>query len=276
LEGTLPGTPHVAPGEFQAKSDVPSLDAVLNRDFPGFDTQIPDQYRADVFLAEFRRHVANRDLQDLTIMTICDDHTSGEAPGFPSPRAQVADNDLALGRIVEAISTSPYWRDSAIFVVEDDAANGVDHVDGHRSPVFVISPYARRGYVDHTYYTQIDVVRTIEQILGLPPMNQADLVATPMRTAFTDVPDFAPYKALPNGVRLNEINQSHAGNSTRRAWELASGKMFSAWPPVPDTDERFLNRAIWYANTNFSRPYPGDNRVLLPSELPRHARKDND
>jgi hypothetical protein len=275
MEGKLSGSPHVALDEFQARSDVPSLDALLNRAFPGFDTTIPDQYRADVFLAEFNRHVVNHDLQDFTIMTLCNDHTSGVEPDVPTPRAQVADNDLALGRIVEAISRSPYWAESAIFVVEDDAANGVDHVDGHRSPALVISPYARRDFVDHTYYTQIDVVRTIEQIL-LPPMNQHDLVATPMRTAFTDTADMGPYNALPNEIRLDEMNQPHAADPIRRAWEQASSKMFSTWPRVPDSDENLLNRAIWYANFDFTRPYPGDGRILLPSQVPRAAGKKDD
>jgi len=269
LEGKLAGSMHVAMGDFQTKSDVPTVDANLNRYFPPFDTGIPDQYRADVFLAEFRQHVANRDLQDLTIMTLCDDHTSGLAPGFPTPRAQVADNDLALGRVIEAITNSSYWPDSAIFVIEDDAANGVDHVDGHRSPAFIISPYARRGAVDHTYYTQIDVVRTIEQILGLPPMNQKDMVATPMRTVFTDMPDLTAYKAVPNETSLEEITQAQSSNPMRRAWELTSAKMLSAWPPVPDAHENLMNRAIWYSTFNFTRPYPGDSRVLLPSKVPR-------
>jgi hypothetical protein len=194
------------------------------------------------------------------------------APNLPTPRAQVADNDLALGRIVEAISRSPYWADSAIFVVEDDAANGVDHVDGHRSPAFVISPYARRGFVDHNYYTQIDVVRTIEQILGLPPMNQHDLVATPMRTVFTDIADLESYRSLPNEIRLDEMNGSYATDRFRRAWELASLKMALAWPRVPDANEKLLNRAIWYGNFDFARPYPGDARLLLPVEV-RHGQQ---
>src|SRR5262249_29260702 len=139
MEGKLSGSLHVDSGEFQAKSDVPSVDALLNRNFPGFYLEVPDQYRADIFLAEFQRHLANHELPDLMIMPLPCDHTVGLTPGYPTPRAQTADNDLALGRIVEAISHSPYWRDSAIFVIEDDAANGVDHVDAHRSPAFVIS-----------------------------------------------------------------------------------------------------------------------------------------
>jgi hypothetical protein len=168
---------------------------------------------------------------------------------------------------VEAISRSPYWADSAILVVEDDAANGVDHVDGHRSPSFVISPYARRSFVDHNYYTQIDVVRTIEQILRLPPMNQHDLAATPMRTVFTDIADLESYQSLPNEIRLDEMNDSHATDCSRRALDLAPLKMALVRPRVPDTAEKLLNRAIWYANSDFARPYPGDGRLLLPVEV---------
>jgi len=277
MEGKLSGELHVRPGEFQAKSDIPSLDAVINRDFPPYDTHIPDQYRADVFLADFARRVANRDLANLTIMLLCNDHTSGVTPGVATPRAQIADNDLALGRVIEAVSTSPYWRETAIFVVQDDAAGGLDHVDGHRSPAFVISPYAKRKYVDHTYYTQIDVVRTIEQILGLPAMNQHDLAAAPMRTAFTDSPDMTPYKAVPNEVPLDEMNPASSASRIERAWQQASRKMFSAWPPVPDApDPNLLNRAIWYATNGFHVPYPGDGRVLWPADVPRSKRQDRD
>jgi YVTN family beta-propeller protein len=270
MQGKLAGERHIGPGEFQAKSDIPSLDAIIDRDFPPYDTLIPDQYRAEVFLADFSRRVTNHDLPDLTIMTLCDDHTTGIVPDVPTPRAQIADNDLAFGRIVEAVSNSPYWRDTAIFVVEDDAAGGLDHVDGHRSPAFAISPYARRGYVDHTYYTQIDVVRTIEQILGLPPMNQHDLTAAPMWTAFTDSPDFTPYQARPNEIPLDEMNPATSASRIEREWQQLSVRMFAARPAVPDDqDPNLLNRAIWYGTYGFAKPYPGDKRVLAPGDVPR-------
>ena len=121
-------------------------------------------------------------------MTLPDDHTAGLSSGIPDPTHMVADNDLALGRVVEAVSKSPYWKSSAIFVVEDDAQDGVDHVDGHRTLGYVISPWVRRGQVDSTYYSQIDMVRTIEQILGLPPTNQMDLATPPMRGLFALTP----------------------------------------------------------------------------------------
>ena len=269
LEGKATGTLHVPLGAFQAQSDVPSLDAHLNRDYPPFDTEIPDQYRVDIFLADFAQYVQNGNLPDLTLLTICCDHTSGISTGFPTPQAQIADNDLALGRIVDAISHSRYWKDTAIFVVEDDSQAGVDHVDGHRAPAFVISPYAKRGVTDSTYYTQVDMVRTIEQILGLPPMNQRDLTASPMRHAFSDSPDLTPYNAIPSNIPLNELTQATASTSKiEKAWQKASTKMFAVRPKEPDRqDENLLNRAIWYSAFNFSRPYPGDSKILLPQEV---------
>jgi phosphoglycerol transferase MdoB-like AlkP superfamily enzyme len=202
-------------------------------------------------------------------MTICCDHTSGISDGYPTLAAAIADNDLALGRIVDAISHSPYWNDSAIFVVEDDSQNGVDHIDGHRSLGLVISPYVKRAVTDSTYYTQVDMVKTIEQILGLPPMNQRDLTASPMSTIFTDHPDFSTYTAIPNNIPLGQMPKSSAATSKlEKAWRKASAKMFAARPPKADTrDEHLLNRAIWYSAFNFTRAYPGDRKVLLPEEV---------
>jgi hypothetical protein len=169
---------------------------------------------------------------------------------------------------VEAISNSPYWKDSVIFVVEDDAQNGVDHVDGHRTIGFVISPYTKRQHVDSHYYTQIDLVRAMEQILGLPPMNQMDLAVDPtsMRHSFTKAPDFTPFQALPNEIPLDELNPSVAAlTGIRLEWAQASEKMDFSRPDVAGEDH--LNRAIWYATKGFDVPYPGDRRVLRPSDV---------
>jgi hypothetical protein len=202
---------------------------------------------------------------------------------MPTPRAAVADNDLALGRIVEAISHSRYWPKSVIFVIEDDAQDGVDHVDGHRTTGFVISPYAKRGVVDSTYYTQIDFVRTIEQILGLPPMNQMDLAATPMWDVFTDTPDLTPFTARGNEVRLDELNpEASALSGVTQAWAETSTAMdFAAYADIaagPDAkDENVLNRAIWYGSRGFTEPYPGDARVLWPHEVtPANENRSNE
>jgi len=154
---------------------------------------------------------AHINLPNLVLILLYDDHTEGTDPAFPTPRAMVADNDLALGRIVEAISKSRFWKESAIFVTEDDSQDGLDHVDGHRTVGFVISPYARHGVVDSHFYTIINLYRTVEQILGLSPLNQFDLAAEPMFTSFTGRPDFTPYTARPNNIPLNEMNPKLAG-----------------------------------------------------------------
>ncbi|GMA66010.1 alkaline phosphatase family protein [Alicyclobacillus fastidiosus] len=282
LEGKQSGNLHVPIGTFQTSSDIPSNDALLDRDFPPFDLPIPDQYRADIFLKDFQQYVKNKNLPNLMIMSLPDDHTAGTSPGYPTPEAMVADNDLALGRMVDAISHSPYWKDSAIFVVEDDSQNGVDHVDGHRMPALVISPYAKRQTVDHTYYTQVDVVRTIEQILGLPPMNQMDAAATPMRDAFTDKPDFTPYNVVANQIPLNQMNPSPtaipstSAGVVQKAWATTAKQMFKGTPQDEDhPNEALLNRDIWYSAKGFNTPYPGDKKVLLPSG-PLYSTTDTD
>ncbi len=222
--------------------------------YPGFNMRITDQLRADIFLEEFRKFERDGTLPRLNILLLPQNHTNGTAQGFPTPRATVADNDLALGRIVEAISHSRYWRESAIFVTEDDAQNGLDHVAGHRTVGLVISPWVRRKAVDSTFYTTIHMYRTIEQILGLPPANQFDLAAEPMFTVFGTQPDFTPYKALPNRIPLDEMNppvRKLAGLSRRLA--EASARMDFAEPDA--ADEQLLNRAVWHSLFP-RRPYP--------------------
>jgi hypothetical protein len=275
LEGKRQGQLHVPLGSFPAVSDVPTIENNINVDYPPFDTEIPDQYRADIFLAEFKKYVANGNLPTLTYLWLCDDHTSGVSTGFPTPAAQIADNDLALGRVVDAISHSPYWKDSVIFVTEDDSQDGIDHVDGHRTEGFVIGPYVKRGAVDSTTYSQVNMVRTIEQILGLPPMNQHDLSAEPMRSAFTDKPNLTPYTFLPNIIPLDQLTEPATGsaNAIKSAWETLSNQMFRRPQKADSADPQLLNRAIWYGASDFSRPYPGDRAVLMPNEVPRSERR---
>ncbi|HEX4227852.1 MAG TPA: bifunctional YncE family protein/alkaline phosphatase family protein [Bryobacteraceae bacterium] len=150
LEGKKAGQLHVPLGRFKVSPDVPSFEEHLNPDFPNFNTGIPDQYRSDVFLRDFQSYVKNGNLPDLIVMTLRTDHTSRTSAGYPTPASQIADNDLAVGRLVDAISHSPYWANSAIFFVEDDPQSGTDHVDGHRSTAFIASPYIRRTQVNHT------------------------------------------------------------------------------------------------------------------------------
>ena len=183
------------------------------------------------------------------------DHTSGTRAGRPRPQADVADNDLALGQIVEAISNSKFWKETCIFVTEDDPQAGLDHVDGHRTVGLVISPYTKRGEVISTYYSQINMVRTIENILGIPPMNQLDLAAVPMTDCFTDSPDFAPYKVLPNNIPLDKLNpplESLRGDALH--WAQMSLKQ--DLEDVDRIDEDTFNRIIWHAVKGYDVPYP--------------------
>src|SRR5262249_25385270 len=143
---------------------------------------------------------------NLVIICLPNDHTSGTNPGAPTPAAQVADNDLAFGQIVEALSHSRFWPDTCVFAIEDDPQNGCDHVSGYRTTAYVVSPYTKRHQVVSTQYNQVSMVRTIELILGLPPMNQLDATATPMSDCFTETQDLNPFTALTNNVALDQMN----------------------------------------------------------------------
>jgi DNA-binding beta-propeller fold protein YncE len=185
---------------------VPGLDGFVHPSYPPFNLRISDRQRIDVWLEEFRKFEQDGGLPRLSIIRLGNDHTNGTTPGTLTPRALVADNDVALGRLVEAISKSRFWKESAIFVVEDDAQNGPDHVDAHRSIVLAISPFVRHGAVDSTLYTTSGVLRTMELILGLPPMSQYDAAATPMYNAFQATPVAAPFAHLEAKVPLDEKN----------------------------------------------------------------------
>lgn len=254
------------------ESSVPSVESLLIKNFPDFDVDIPDQFRVDIWQQDFAADLAAGKVPSLSILWVMDDHTGGP----PTVHAEQADNDLAVGRIIDTISHSPIWKDSAIFMEEDDAQNGVDHVDGHRSPGFIVSPWAvQYGPTDHTTYTQVNMTRTIEQILGLPPMNQFDLLATPMFHDFTDSPDFSPWTHLPNQVPLDQgVASTQALNAGRPAVMLASAwskmklKMFEGKTNKADSvDPDTLNHLDWYEATGFVRPYPGEKKVRPPSEF---------
>ena len=270
----------------QAESSVPAVYLHLIKNFPQFDLNIPDQFRVDLWLQDFNNDVAAGTVPALSILWVMDDHTGGP----PTPDAEQADNDLAIGRIIDYISHSNVWSSSAIFMEEDDAQNGVDHVDGHRSPGYVVSPYAvQSAPTDHTYYTQVNITRTIEQILGLPPMNQFDLVASPMRTAFVDgVPpqdNFKPWAHVPNQVALNEGVTPGKVNPTdnatikrlRTAWLQKKAQIFAGKLTKPDSeDPDTVNHLNWYMSTGFTRPYPGEKTVRPPSEFNKPAPKGED
>jgi hypothetical protein len=200
-----------AAGEFQSgpgpyKASVPGLEGRIAPYYPPFDLSIPDAVRVEAWLKEFREFEKNGKLPALSILRLGGDHTSYVRAGFPTPRSMIAENDQALGRLVEAISASRYWKDSAIFVVEDDAQNGPDHVDAHRSVALVASPWARRRAVDSTLLTTCGMLRTIELVLGVPPMSQCDASATPMYRAFQSKPDLVPYRRREARVPVDEMN----------------------------------------------------------------------
>jgi hypothetical protein len=206
--------------------------------YPGFDLDVLDNARVDIFLKEFRGFVKKKEMPRLTILRLGNDHTAGTKKGERTPRAMVAENDVALGRLVEAISHSPFWKDTAIFVIEDDAQNGSDHVDAHRTVGFVISPYTRRkGAVDSTMYATVSMLRTMELILGLPPLSQHDAGATPMANAFADVPDLAPYVHRETKIPFYEMNPDGAPMQ-----EAANTWDFSKEDAAP---ELALNEAVW-------------------------------
>jgi YVTN family beta-propeller protein len=268
----------------QAHSSVPAVSNHLITNFPQFDLNIPDQFRVDVWLQDFNNDVAAGTVPALSILWVMDDHTGGP----PTVDAEQADNDLAVGRIIDYVSHSNIWSSSAIFVEEDDAQDGVDHVDGHRSPGYIVSPYAvQNGPTDHTYYTQVNMTRTIEQILGLPPMNQFDLVASPMRTAFVQgtapSENFAPWSHVANQVPLDQGVTTTTSSISREplspevkalkvAWLKKKQQIFAGKLTKPDAeDPETVNHLNWYMATGFTRPYPGEKKVRWPSEFRKPA-----
>ena len=256
-----------------AASSVPAVSNHLVKNFPPFDLNIPDQWRVDLWLLDFDQDLANGTVPALSVLWIMDDHTGGP----PTVDAEQADNDLAVGRMISIISHSPVWKDSAIFIEEDDAQNGVDHVDGHRSPGYVVSPYAvQNGPTDHTTYTQVNMTRTIEQILGLSPLSQFDLVASPMLTDFTDTPDFTPWDYVPAQVPLDQgVAAGEAkGSALQRAWKATKAAMFKGKYNRPDAEDPYtLNHLTWYEATGFTRPYPGETSVRPPSDFADHLKQ---
>jgi hypothetical protein len=199
----------VVPGE-PATTKVEALKGHFDPLYRSYDLNYRDVRRADRFIERLNQFEREDNLPGLVIMRLPNDHTSGTKVGAPTPTAMVADNDLALGMVVDAISRSKYWKESAIFVVEDDAQNGADHVDAHRSVALVISPYSRRMGVDSELYSTASILRTMELILGIEPMTQFDAAATPMYGCFQATVDLAPYDLQPAQVDVNEVNQPTA------------------------------------------------------------------
>jgi len=237
---------------FNQQIGVDRLRAFSSRDFPGWNMNIPDVLRASRFIAELKKA---KTWPNMTIIVLPQDHNSGSAAGMPTPCAHTADNDLALGRIVEAISNSPFWKKSAIFVIEDDPQNGVDHIDGHRSLCLVVSPWAKRGAVVSEFYNQSSVTHTMERILGLPPMNQMDAAGPLMFACFTSTPDYRPYKCLPNRIPLDTLNPSPT-TLRGRARYLAEMSAKQDMSKPDQVDDHLMGEAAWMATFGSSVPYP--------------------
>ncbi|MFF4346939.1 alkaline phosphatase family protein [Streptomyces sp. NPDC001530] len=270
-----------------SSSPIPSLNDVSVHGFPKFDTSVPDVYREQIWKRDFEKNGP----ANLNMFWLSSDHTGGPA----NAAAQVADNDLATGRIVDEISHSKYWKDSAIFVVEDDSQAGLDHVDGHRAPIQIISPWAQHGAVDSHYYSQITMIRTIEQILGIHPMNQKDSAASPMRGAFTQHADFTPFKALPNRTSLTDGLKTPpaCGLDTPAPQDPSAAAVPSAKVPadkqavaakwedwkshqrltgpnaIPDfANPAQMNHFTWYETHEWTKPYPGEDKIFAPEDVP--------
>jgi YVTN family beta-propeller protein len=273
-------------------SVIPSLNAIADPLSPPFDTSIPDIYRYQIWKQDFEQNGP----ANFNMVWLSSDHTSGTADSV----AQVADGDLAVGQIVDEISHSKYWKDSAIFVVEDDSQDGADHVDGHRAPIQIISPWAAHGVVDDTYYSQITMVRTIEQILGAQPLNEKVAAATPMYGAFTNKPDYTPFTALPNQIPLTqgvspvpacgpdtlglkgaaarqldakvarEVAVPTAEKGVAAQWTAwAQHQHFTGDGAVPDyANPEQMNRFTWYHAHDWKVPYPGDAKIFAPAKVP--------
>ncbi len=240
---------------FQHDMQIETLRRYSCPQSPGWNLRIPDAVRADVFLDEFTGYEKSGDWPNLVIIYLPSDHTSGTRAGSPTPRAQVADNDLALGRIIDRISRSRFWPKTCIFVNEDDPQAGFDHVDGHRSLCLVVSPYTKRGAVISQFYNQTSVLHTMEQMLGLPPMNQMDSLAPLMTDCFTRTPNFSSYTCLKNNIALDEMSQPVAQlQGLERFW--AEQSLAQPLEAVDQADEDTLNRIIWHSVKGVDSPYP--------------------
>lgn len=226
-------------GEFgdYGKANIKSLQGHMSPKSPGFDMDITDQVRVEAWMNDFDSLLVAGAVPQFNTLRISNDHTSGQKKGKVSPQAAVADNDYAVGRFLEHLSHSPIWKGSVVFILEDDAQNGPDHVDAHRSPAFVLGPYVKRNQVMNTMYSTSGFLRTMELILGLPPMSQYDAAAIPLFECFTAKPDFTPYTAVKPLINLDTRNV--ANNASSKKSEFFN---FAKEDAVPDLE---LNEVVW-------------------------------
>jgi DNA-binding beta-propeller fold protein YncE len=247
------------------KAAVKGLEGHFDPQFRGFDLDYPDQKRADRFLEELAEFEKHDNLPRFIVLRLPNDHTSGTKPGAPTPTSQVADNDLALGRVVEGVSQSKFWKETAIFAIEDDAQNGSDHVDAHRTVALVVSPYCRRGHVDSGLYSTSSMLRTMELILGLKPMSQFDAAARPMYGSFQAKLDERPYRHVVPDVDLKETNK-------KTAWGAKLSEGFDL-TREDAADDLLLNEVVWRSVRGPDSPMPPPVRAAFVFP---HRRKERD
>ncbi|MEP6540290.1 MAG: bifunctional YncE family protein/alkaline phosphatase family protein [Bryobacteraceae bacterium] len=238
-----------------SRSGVPALQKYIAPRFPVNSTSIPDQLRAEVFLQELAEMEKTDHLPQLTIMTLNNNHTNGTRPGSPTPRAMVADNDLALGRVVEAVSKTKFWPKTMIFVVEDDAQNGLDHVDGRRTVALAIGPYVRRGVTDSNHYNHTSMVRTIQDLLHIKPQTRYVENARVMTSIFTNEANLTPVATLTPKVALDEMNPPLRALTGRKLW-AARQSMSMNWSEPDDVPQETLNTILWWDSKGYETPYP--------------------
>jgi hypothetical protein len=252
------------PGKARAKA----LEGHFDPMFRGFDLNYTDQKRADRFIEELKGFEEKGEMPHLVILRLPNDHTSGTKVGSPTPTAYVADNDLALGRVVDAVSRSKFWKETAIFVVEDDAQNGPDHVDAHRTVALVVSPWTRRKYVDSTMYSTASLLRTMELILGLKPMSQFDAAARPMYQSFRGKADETLFLHVVPEVNLAEKN-------TRTAWGAKLSEKIDL-TKEDAADDLLFNEVIWRSVKGANSPMPPPVRAAFVFPHLKSKDKDDD
>ena len=257
--------------DYEPVTLVRSLQPIVNKHIHYWPLIQSDQSRADEFIKEYDQRSKAGTVPNLSILTLCCDHSEGMDPNYPAPKSMMADNDLALGRVVDAISRSPEWKNTCIFVIEDDAQSGPDHVDGHRTAYMVISPYNKRHTVDHSFYTTVNMIKSIEMMLGFPSMNRFDYLAKPIDSCFQEKPDLSPYFVHPNNIPLDEPNPGRNAVTMTKAdryWTQVSKKLDWSHPDGPDS--YWLNRVIWYS-LHKDQPYP-----VRPGDAPGQIVADTD
>ena len=241
---------------FESVPTIESIRPFSPTEYVGWAMMVPDQLRADFILNELKQFESQGTFPSLVVICLPNDHTSGTSPGSPTPASQIADNDLAFGRIVHGLSHSRFWNEMAIFGIEDDPQDGWDHISGYRTTAYCISPFAKRGKVVSTQYNTTSILRTIEQILGLPPMNQFDASATPMFDCMTDTPDFSPFVSVPINVPLDQMNPLPNAIQDPILREDAILSASLNFREVDKAPEDLLNHILWRSQKGSEIPFP--------------------